>query len=194
MLASTIFQLVSVNLVGDDDDARQPRSAWRPPQSGLLEGTVLVTSADPTVDPAIDEDLLSLETDLIRMRDGVKRLWEISRQPAIAAITTSVIASRTKRDMTTLPKRCRVRELDAARGDRQCPCLRHMPNGRSRDPRSVVDPLCRVIGVDSLRVVDASIIPDVPRANTHLSAVMVGEHAAALMRSQTRSSLATITT
>jgi choline dehydrogenase len=54
--------------------------------------------------------------------------------------------------------------------------------GAEDDRRSVVDPRCRVIGVDGLRVVDASIIPEVPRANTHISTVMVGEHAAALMR------------
>jgi choline dehydrogenase-like flavoprotein len=53
--------------------------------------------------------------------------------------------------------------------------------GSTDDPRSVVDPDCRVIGVENLRVADASIIPIVPRANNHLSCVMVGEHLVAKM-------------
>jgi 5-(hydroxymethyl)furfural/furfural oxidase len=46
----------------------------------------------------------------------------------------------------------------------------------------VVDPDCRVIGVDGLRVIDASVMPEVPRANTHLSTVMVAEHMAKQLR------------
>ena len=62
----------------------------------------------------------------------------------------------------------------------------HHPTGTCKmgDPGEadvVVDPSCRVLGVDSLRVVDASIFPDIPRANTNLTAIMVGEHAADLM-------------
>jgi choline dehydrogenase-like flavoprotein len=38
-----------------------------------------------------------------------------------------------------------------------------------------------VLGVEGLRVVDASIMPEVPRANTHLTVVMLAEHAAARM-------------
>jgi choline dehydrogenase-like flavoprotein len=36
-----------------------------------------------------------------------------------------------------------------------------------------------VLGLEGLRVVDASIMPEVPRANTHLTCVMIGEHVAA---------------
>lgn len=46
---------------------------------------------------------------------------------------------------------------------------------------TVVDPQCRVVGVEGLRVVDASIMPTVPRANTNLPALMIGERAARLM-------------
>jgi choline dehydrogenase len=47
--------------------------------------------------------------------------------------------------------------------------------GAADDPRSVVNPRCRVLGTENLRVIDASIMPDVVRANTHLSCVMFGE-------------------
>jgi choline dehydrogenase-like flavoprotein len=46
------------------------------------------------------------------------------------------------------------------------------------DPSEVVDPRCRFIGVEGLSVVDASVVPVIPRANTHLTAVMIAERAA----------------
>jgi 5-(hydroxymethyl)furfural/furfural oxidase len=54
--------------------------------------------------------------------------------------------------------------------------------GSAEDPRSVVDPACRVIGVDGLRVIDGSIMPENPRANTHLTCVMIGELMAERLR------------
>ena len=47
--------------------------------------------------------------------------------------------------------------------------------GSRSDPRSVVDPDCRVIGVDGLRVIDCSIMPEIVRSNTHLPVVMIAE-------------------
>ena len=47
--------------------------------------------------------------------------------------------------------------------------------GAADDPRSVVDPDCRVIGCSGLRVIDASVMPTVVRANTHLTTVMIAE-------------------
>jgi 5-(hydroxymethyl)furfural/furfural oxidase len=53
--------------------------------------------------------------------------------------------------------------------------------GRDHDPMAVVDSACRVYGVGSLRVVDASIMPSVPSANTNLTTIMVAERAAELI-------------
>ena len=55
--------------------------------------------------------------------------------------------------------------------------------GREDDPMAVVDSACRVYGVGSLRVVDASIMPSVPSANTNLTTIMVAERAAELIAS-----------
>jgi choline dehydrogenase len=55
--------------------------------------------------------------------------------------------------------------------------------GAADDPRSVVDPECRVIGVEGLRVIDASIMPENVRANTHLSTVAIAEHMATKLTS-----------
>ena len=55
----------------------------------------------------------------------------------------------------------------------------HAGWGRDDDPRTVVDSQGQVLGVERLRVVDASIMPTVVRANTHLTTVMLAEHIAA---------------
>jgi choline dehydrogenase len=50
--------------------------------------------------------------------------------------------------------------------------------------KSVVDSELRVIGVEGLRVADASVMPTVPGGNTMLPSIMVGEKAADLIRGQ----------
>lgn len=54
--------------------------------------------------------------------------------------------------------------------------------GDAGDPMAVVDDQCRVIGVDGLRVADASIMPSVPRANTNLPVIMIAEKLSATLR------------
>ena len=56
--------------------------------------------------------------------------------------------------------------------------------GRADDPIAVTDPSCRVRGVAGLRVVDASIMPTVPTANTCIPTMMVAEHAGALIAAE----------
>jgi 5-(hydroxymethyl)furfural/furfural oxidase len=51
--------------------------------------------------------------------------------------------------------------------------------GSVEDPAAVVDPQCRVKGARGLRVVDASVMPTVPRANTNLPVLMIAEKIAA---------------
>lgn len=54
--------------------------------------------------------------------------------------------------------------------------------GRADDRQAVVDARCRVIGIDGLRVADASVMPSVPSANTNLPTIMLAEKAADLIR------------
>jgi choline dehydrogenase-like flavoprotein len=56
--------------------------------------------------------------------------------------------------------------------------------GRSDDPMAVLDAECRVYGIGNLRVVDASIMPRIPSANTNLPTLMIAERAADLIRGQ----------
>ena len=50
--------------------------------------------------------------------------------------------------------------------------------GSPNDENSVVDPACRVIGLEGLRVVDASTMPEIVNSNTHATVVMIAEKAA----------------
>ena len=50
--------------------------------------------------------------------------------------------------------------------------------GPGSDPLAVVDEYCLVRGVDNLRVVDLSVAPNVVRANTNATAIMIGERVA----------------
>ncbi|MBX3581067.1 MAG: GMC family oxidoreductase N-terminal domain-containing protein [Rhizobiaceae bacterium] len=56
--------------------------------------------------------------------------------------------------------------------------------GAVDDPDAVVDPYGNVIGVDSLRVCDASVMPFTPRANTNLPTIMIAERMSALILQQ----------
>jgi len=60
--------------------------------------------------------------------------------------------------------------------------------GDPAHPETVVDPAGRVCGVEGLRVADASIIPDLPRAATHLTTVMIAEHVARSFLGEDRAS------
>tara|TARA_B100001013_G_C24238821_1_gene296242 strand:- start:8 stop:361 length:354 start_codon:yes stop_codon:yes gene_type:complete len=50
--------------------------------------------------------------------------------------------------------------------------------GLASDSMAVVDQFCCVHGIEGLRIVDASIMPEIIRANTNLTSVMIGERAA----------------
>ena len=54
--------------------------------------------------------------------------------------------------------------------------------GPKGDASAVVDSRLRVLGVDGLRVADASIMPEVVGATTHAACVVIGEKAADLLR------------
>ena len=146
------------------------------------QGHVRITSPDPTVDPEVEEHMLSDERDLLRLRDGVRRLEALCGHPAVQAIAERVEYGASGRSMEDVLD-------DAALDDwlfAECSDAQHASGtcrmGAADDPRSVVDPECRVIGATGLRVIDASIMPEVPRANTHLTTVAVAERMADRLR------------
>ena len=56
--------------------------------------------------------------------------------------------------------------------------------GPAGDPMAVVDQHCRLRTIPNLRVVDASVMPTIPRANINLTCIMIGEHVSDWMRDE----------
>ena len=156
--------------------------------AGLYEafsrGELVLTSADPEVDPMLEENMLSDPRDRTRMRDAVRRLAELCSHPAVAGLCEDMTLGETAlspTDAATLPEQ----ELDDILL-REVADIQHAA-GTCRmsgfdDPDGVVDPQLRVRGVGGLRVCDASIMPADCRANLHFTCVMIGENLARRMR------------
>jgi hypothetical protein len=141
-------------------------------------GTIRLRSPDPDEDPTIDFNLLSDGRDRARMRLGVERLFQLAGHRSVRSIAAaSDIAG--VRSLSELPA-----DLDKWMLA-HCGCIGHpcgsAPMGGANDPAAVLDAACRVLGIDGLRVADASSMPHSPRANNHLSCVMLAEHLAARM-------------
>lgn len=119
--------------------------------------------------------MLSDETDLARMRHGVRTLVDLARRPEAAEITAGSLEKenadlfRVLESDGGLDDYLLATVVDAQHGTSTCRM------GATTDPGTVVDSECRVLGVDGLHVVDASVFPSVPRANTNLATIMVGE-------------------
>jgi choline dehydrogenase len=141
------------------------------------EGTLRLTSPDPEADPVIDENMVSDERDRVRMVDGVRRVLDLVDSSAVEGITASPLLDRL---LAPLPARDATDGELAAWADRAAADAQHICGtarmGSGDD--AVLDSECRVRGVEGLRVVDASVFPAVPRANTHLAVLAVAERAA----------------
>jgi choline dehydrogenase-like flavoprotein len=146
-------------------------SSWMIAQQERVfsRGSLTLVSPDPHIDPLIEQRLLTDERDLLRMRDALDRIAELLAHRAFAAI------------LDGRPELPQPEDLPGIVTDTVHVCST-CRMGSPDDATTVVDADCRVLGVDGLRVVDASIIPEVPRANLHLTVVMIAEHVAARMR------------
>ena len=142
------------------------------------KGRLRLTTPNPEIDPEVEFRLLSDERDLVRLRDCARRLFDICRHDAISAISENVFVGMTGQGIEDFTEDAQIDEWMF----RECLAWVHAAGtcrmGPVKDSQSVVDSDCRVIGVDGLRVVDASIMPEVVRANTHLTTVMIAEHIA----------------
>ncbi|MGZ6804094.1 MAG: GMC family oxidoreductase [Nocardioidaceae bacterium] len=138
-------------------------------------GSLRLRSADPTWHPEIDPGYYDDPADLDAMREGCRRILDIVSQGPLARFL----------DGAWMPGPSPTDEEITEHLRRNTQTLYH-PVGTcamGSDERSVVDPRLRVRGVEALRVVDASVMPVVPRGNTNAPTVMVAEKAAAEIRS-----------
>ena len=174
--------VIAGNLVSlDGGDTARGRLAVSVYQA-FSQGQVRIVTTDPGIDPRVDERMLSDERDLVRMRDAVHRLRALALHEGVRAIASRVEYGSTERSIDELLE---AQALDDWLFD-ECSDAQHASGtcrmGARDDPRSVVDADCRVIGCSGLRVIDASIMPEVPRANTHLTTVMIAEKMADRLR------------
>jgi choline dehydrogenase len=150
----------------------EAHGAWASPclLTPRSRGSVRLASADPTAKPIVRNRFYTAEGDLDRMVAAVRLLEEICAQPALrpycaerftAPAGESDDAIRAHIARTTFP-------------------IYH-PVGTCAIG-SVVDEKLRVQGLESLRVVDASVMPAVPRGNTNAPTIAVAERAADLIK------------
>ncbi len=137
-------------------------------------GSLRLRSADPTWHPEIDAAYFDDGADLDAMLAGVKRIWEICGQgPVSRHLDTPWQLPDNPSDDDFL-EHIRTHAQTLYHPVATCAM------GTGED--AVVDAELRVRGVDGLRVVDASVMPVVPRGNTNAPTVMVAEKAADLIR------------
>jgi len=123
--------------------------------------------------------MLSDARDRVRLRDGVRRLRELVLHPSMATLADAVLAG--DQPLATLTDETVDDWLDAnVTGYAHAVGTCRM--GAVGDPRAVVGPDCQVIGYDNLHVMDASVMPTIPRANTHLTTVAIAERGATTLR------------
>lgn len=132
-------------------------------QQPLSRATMTLRSTDPHDDPHFELNLLSDERDFRRSAAGLELAAALVEHDAFQQIITGP---------PTMPRD--EGEIRATVKDTM-----HLSStvrmGSVGDPEAVVDPHCRVIGVDGLRVVDASIMPTVASANTYLTVLAMAE-------------------
>ncbi|MFZ1680286.1 MAG: choline dehydrogenase [Rhizobiaceae bacterium] len=143
------------------------------PMRSKSRGTVSLRSPDPTESPAIRFNYMSHPDDWTEFRHAVRLTREIFAQPAFdpfrgeeiqpgAGVTSDAAIDDWLRE-----------HIESAY--HPCGTCRM---GRADDRLAVVDPECRVIGVDGLRVADSSIFPRVTNGNLNAPSIMTGEKAA----------------
>jgi choline dehydrogenase len=140
-------------------------------------GSVTLRSNDPSAKPWIRHNFLGEEDDVRVMLDSLRLTMAIARAPALARYCQEpFVAPESDSD-----------DVLRAHLARRTQTLYH-PVGTcamGSGPEAVVDPDLNVYGVEALRVVDASVMPVVPRGNTNAPTIAVAERAADLIRGRT---------
>jgi choline dehydrogenase/4-pyridoxate dehydrogenase len=140
-------------------------------------GRVTLQSADPTVPPLIAQHFLSSPDDWRALRAGVHLAREVLAQSPMLPFIGRAI-SLPSGDIT---------DSDLDGYIRKTAITVHHPLGTCRmgrevDADAVVDTCLRVRGVEGLRVVDASVMPDMPSGNINAAVMMIAERTADLIR------------
>lgn len=177
-----------------DDHAEKPGEALaQPPGCGYIdvmllvvtsEGSVEITSRDPTACPQASENMLSDPNDLARMVTGVRALAELLQTgpltelcappgPSLgmpgSELSPATVLAKLAADAHALDDWVKANASDGIHIAGSCKM------GPLDDPAAVVNSQCAVRGLTGLRVCDASVMPTLVRANTHLTCIAIGE-------------------
>ncbi|MAY60996.1 MAG: dehydrogenase [Rhizobiales bacterium] len=134
-------------------------------------GSVKLASADPMAAPLIHQNFLASPKDWESLRAGVRVARDLAAQPAMKPFIEAEFFPGTD---------CQTDEQIDEHIRNTCITVHH-PAGTCRagtDADAVVDPDLRVRGVEGLRVVDASVMPDLPSGNINAAVIMIAEKAA----------------
>ncbi|WP_433654306.1 GMC family oxidoreductase [Nocardia sp. CA-128927] len=137
------------------------------------QGTLTLVSRDPAAAPRIDINFLAEPDDRRPLIEGI----ELARRLG----GTHPLADLIDRELNPGPQAVHTAEIEAsmlATLDTYHHPTSTAPMGADDDPTAVTDRLGAVRGVPGLRVVDASIFPDVPSAATNLTVIAAAEHIA----------------
>ena len=145
------------------------------PQSA---GELTLTSADPQVQPKLDYRSLTETQDRERFREAVRTCVRIFGHQGFKDIIEKRI-SPSENDLATDASLDSWLDRNVGVAGHTCGTCKMGP---SSDPSAVVDQFCRVHGLDGLRVIDASVMPEITRANTNATTIMIAERAADFIR------------
>lgn len=143
------------------------------PMRSPSRGAVTLRSADPRDAPVIRFNYMSTEQDWVDFRACIRLTREVFAQAAMQPHVRHEIQPGAGVQTDD--------QIDAFIRDHAesayhpCGTARM---GRRSDPMAVVDPECRVIGVDGLRLADSSVFPQITNGNLNGPSIMVGEKAA----------------
>jgi choline dehydrogenase len=140
----------------------------------MSTGEIWLASTDPTEQPHLEYRLLTQPWDRERLRAAVRFCVDLLRQP----VFKDMVGRRTTptdQELASDQALDSWLQLNAGiAGHSSLTCKM----GPASDAMAVVDQYCRVHGLSHLRVIDASAMPEIPRANTNATIIMLAERAA----------------
>ncbi|PZO77960.1 MAG: choline dehydrogenase [Mesorhizobium amorphae] len=138
-------------------------------------GALTIASPDPAAAPAIDPAYLSHPADMNEMLAGVRLIRRIAAQPSINRLIVEEMQPGPARES----EEALIEDIRARAGSVFHPCstCRMGPD----DGSNVVDARLRVHGMANLRVVDASVFPNITSGNINAPTLMVAEKGAGLI-------------
>lgn len=162
---------------------RKPKDGFLGARAVLLHpesrGSVTLRSADPLAPAKILHNYLAAPNDLATLREGVRKTRALYASEPLKSLV----------DAEVVPGSDAESDADIDAFIRRTASMLFHPTSTCRmgsDPGAVVDPQLRVIGVQGLRVVDASVMPAVIGGHTNAPTIMIAEKAADLIRGRTQ--------